>query len=253
MRTRIWLRLGLASVFLLGTWSCGDDDDGAGTDADTDSDTDGDSDTDADADTDTDTDTDSDTDSDGDGDTDTGSEIDTNCFDFCEEGDLGEGVNASTWPKVEMIPATYCPFPFYGYGKEEQDNICQEQADLVCYLPPETVNPAQWGLMIIQSQEALESLGPWGQACNGLLEDINWESQRAIYAWAYLSKQHPDIERDYRFYLDVDNELHANFFIWKPPSSIDIDWMEFYSLMIVMESDQEISACLHRHAPCDGL
>jgi hypothetical protein len=94
-----------------------------------------DSDTASDTDTDSDSDTDADSDSDCDSDTDTGSEIDTNCFDLCKDDDVGEGVDASMWTKINLEPIIYCHFDFGSYSKEFQEYICQEQEGLECFLP----------------------------------------------------------------------------------------------------------------------
>jgi hypothetical protein len=203
-----------------------------------------------DADGDGDSDTDSDTD--GDGDTDTGSEIDTNCFDFCEDDDVGESVDASMWTKVDLEPEIYCHFGFDNYAKMVQEYICQEQTGLDCFLPPGTQNFL--GLVIITSEEALEPLGPWwGDVCVDLLDGVDWESEKVIYGWARMSDQLPSTQKDYRFYENENEALQANLFIWNPPADIQIDQQLQHGIMLVLDSDQEITTCLHKHAPCDGL
>jgi hypothetical protein len=99
----------------------------------------------------------------------------------------------------------------------------------------------------------LESLGPWySDMCNDLLENIDWNSEKVTYAWAHLSDQIPSVDKDSRIYSGSSEQLHANFYIWKPPHDIDVDQMLYYSIMLVLDNDQEITTCMHLHEPCDG-
>jgi hypothetical protein len=213
-------------------------------DGDTDMDTDTDTDTDADTDTDTDTSTDAETDSE----TDSGSTED--CFDLYG---IGECTDASSWVRVEPEHVVYTSnqcIPELAFPpSEELDLICQQQSGIDCYLEePE-------GIVIVRDEDAWAALrSPGDPDCMSELQVGDWETTTIVLGWysaeGLLGNRH-------RLYESPEGDLHAKMYLWNyvdctNPDDPWCEWWDWNGIIMVLETDKEVTACLHTHEPCDG-